>query len=65
MHDIQQRSLGGEHPATLRSMRALALPVRVQGRWAEAEALVGAFLDAAGARDVATRHDAYLDEAYR
>ncbi len=34
-------------------------------RWAEAEALVGAFLDAAGARDVATRHDAYLDEAYR
>ena len=34
-------------------------------RWAEAEALVGAFVDAAGPRDVAARHDAYLDEAYR
>jgi hypothetical protein len=33
--------------------------------WAEAEALVGAFVDANGAGDVAARHDAYLDEAYR
>ncbi|HSW31635.1 MAG TPA: ribbon-helix-helix protein, CopG family [Longimicrobiales bacterium] len=34
-------------------------------RWAEADAMVGAFVDAARARDVAARHDAYLDEAYR
>lgn len=34
-------------------------------QWAEAEALVGAFVDTEGARDVAARHDAYLDEAYR
>ncbi|MHB1193616.1 MAG: ribbon-helix-helix domain-containing protein [Longimicrobiales bacterium] len=34
-------------------------------RWAEAEALVGAFVDAVDAHDVAARHDAYLDEGYR
>lgn len=39
-------------------------PARAR-HWSEAEALVGAFVDAAAGRDVAARHDAYLDEAYR
>jgi hypothetical protein len=33
--------------------------------WADAEALVGAFVDREGADRVASDHDAHLDEAYR
>jgi ribosome maturation protein Sdo1 len=34
-------------------------------RWDRASRIVGAFSDSEGKRDIARRHDDYLDEAYR
>lgn len=37
----------------------------LDARWERALTAAGAFQDPHGSADVATRHDAYLDEAYR